>query len=84
MERTFDRSYTELGVQDDLRELLKPDVVYRIKPHSRLAYAWDSPAASNRKIYLNCNKGVRLIDIMEIGVLPPLKVRIKVHFKFIS
>ena len=43
-----------------------------------MQYAWDFPAVERKKIYISCNKRSRKIDIMEIGVLPPLKVSLKI------
>ena len=60
--------------QDDDRERPEPELVYRVRPGERMPYAWDYPAVERKKLYISCNKRSRKIDIMEIGVLPPLKV----------
>jgi vacuolar protein sorting-associated protein 13A/C len=36
-------------------------------------YAWDQPAAREKKIQLNVNGARRNVDIMEIGDLIPFK-----------
>jgi hypothetical protein len=36
-------------------------------------YAWDSPAARDKKLLLNINESSRVVDIMEIGNLVPFK-----------
>lgn len=44
-----------------------------IDPHASVDYAWDSPAASNKRIRLQSGEHERIVDIMEIGVQPPFK-----------
>jgi len=56
----------EQGPQD------KP-VVYALQPHTSTSYAWDYPAARDKKILLNIGSARRLVDIMEIGDLMPFK-----------
>ncbi|THV04954.1 vacuolar protein sorting-associated protein 13 [Dendrothele bispora CBS 962.96] len=53
--------------------LSKTRPVYSIKPHATVSYAWDFPAAKDKKILLNVNAHRRLVDPMEIGVLMPFK-----------
>jgi hypothetical protein len=38
-----------------------------------MSYAWDQPAAREKKIMLSINDASRIVDIMEIGVLVPFK-----------
>ena len=63
-------------IQDSVRE--KPDqkLVNKLKPHTKQNYAWDFPSANDKKIYLYSGDRARRVDIMEIGVLPPLKVEL--------
>lgn len=44
-----------------------------LEPHASADYAWDSPAASNKRIRLQAGEHERIVDIMEIGVQPPFK-----------
>ncbi|KAG1757583.1 vacuolar protein sorting-associated protein 13 [Suillus lakei] len=46
---------------------------YKLGPHSNMPYAWDQPAAREKKIVLFINDAHRIVDIMEIGVLVPFK-----------
>lgn len=45
--------------------------------HSKVDYAWDQPAAREKKIQLNINGARRSIDIMEIGDLIPFKFAVR-------
>lgn len=46
---------------------------YKLGPRSSMPYAWDQPAAREKKIILTINDASRIVDIMEIGVLVPFK-----------
>lgn len=46
---------------------------YKVAPHSRVPYAWDQPAAKEKRLMLTIHDTRRIIDIMEIGVLVPFK-----------
>ncbi|KAI6162193.1 vacuolar protein sorting-associated protein 13 [Pisolithus thermaeus] len=48
---------------------------YKVAPHSRVPYAWDQPAAKDKRLLLTIYDTRRIIDIMEIGVLVPFKFR---------
>ncbi|KAI5124698.1 hypothetical protein M0805_004304 [Coniferiporia weirii] len=61
------------GQIDESRDKPESDAIYKVKPGNRVPYAWDFPAMGKKKIYLSCNKRSRKVDIMEIGVLPPLR-----------
>jgi vacuolar protein sorting-associated protein 13A/C len=41
-----------------------------------MPYAWDRPAAREKKIMLTINESRRIVDIMEIGVLVPFKFHV--------
>ncbi|KIK70982.1 hypothetical protein GYMLUDRAFT_33082 [Collybiopsis luxurians FD-317 M1] len=47
--------------------------IYTVKPHTQFSYAWDQPAARDKKISLSVNSSRRMIDLMEIGDLVPFK-----------
>ncbi|KAL0581607.1 Vacuolar protein sorting-associated protein 13 [Marasmius crinis-equi] len=49
--------------------------LYQVKAHSTLSYAWDYPAAKDKKIALLFNDSRRMVDVMEIGSLVPFKFR---------
>ncbi|KAJ7786305.1 vacuolar protein sorting-associated protein 13 [Mycena metata] len=51
----------------------KPNTSYTVNSRTSLPYAWDYPAARDKKILLSINGFVRLIDVMEIGDLVPFK-----------
>ncbi|TFK41159.1 vacuolar protein sorting-associated protein vps13 [Crucibulum laeve] len=74
-----DSDYTfELRQKDENRDTQEQDTsnantVYKVQPHSSMSYAWDYPAARDKKIILSVNGVRRVIDIMEIGDLIPFK-----------
>jgi vacuolar protein sorting-associated protein 13A/C len=55
---------------------------YTLTPHSHLDYAWDFPAARDKKLSLSINGARRLVDPMEIGDLVPFKFRVSNSFAF--
>lgn len=54
---------------------------YSVKSRSSLSYAWDFPAAADKKILLSINGFRRAIDIMEIGDLVPFKFHVRSSFR---
>ncbi|KAG2072635.1 DUF1162-domain-containing protein [Suillus decipiens] len=46
---------------------------YKLAPRSSMPYAWDQPAAREKKISITINDTSRTVDIMEIGILMPFK-----------
>ncbi|KAG8880371.1 hypothetical protein FRB97_000908 [Tulasnella sp. 331] len=60
--------------QTDERRSRSP-TVYTLQPHTSTPYAWDAPAARNKKLELKLEEGRREVDIMEIGDLIPFKFR---------
>ncbi|KAF9229286.1 vacuolar protein sorting-associated protein 13 [Gyrodon lividus] len=46
---------------------------YKLAPRSVMQYAWDQPAAKEKRLMLMINDARRVVDIMEIGVLVPFK-----------
>ncbi|RDX55846.1 vacuolar protein sorting-associated protein 13 [Lentinus brumalis] len=51
----------------------KPMPTYTVQQKSSLDYAWDVPAARNKRIVLSINGSRREVDIMEIGDLVPFR-----------
>ena len=47
--------------------------MYNLEPHTSRPYAWDYPAARDKKIQLLIGSSRRVVDIMEIGDLMPFK-----------
>ncbi|KAJ3842350.1 vacuolar protein sorting-associated protein 13 [Lentinula raphanica] len=66
-----------LSQKDASREDQNPSprhtAVYTINPHSSFSYAWDQPAARDKKICLSINNSTRTLDPLEIGDLVPFK-----------
>lgn len=62
-----------------MRDRPEAHAMYKLQPRTRMSYAWDYPAAREKKIYLSSNGHARKIDIMEIGNLPPLKVNTSIY-----
>ncbi|KAG5731737.1 Vacuolar protein sorting-associated protein 13 [Termitomyces sp. T112] len=55
---------------------VKTHPTYIIGRHNSVPYAWDYPAAKDKKIVLEVNNVQRVIDIMEIGDLMPFKFNV--------
>lgn len=51
-------------------------VTYSLYPQATMTYAWDFPAAKEKKIILSVNGSRRVVDIMEIGDLIPFKFNV--------
>ncbi|KAF5355629.1 hypothetical protein D9756_003767 [Leucocoprinus leucothites] len=47
----------------------RDDAVYTLQPRTTMEYAWDSPAARDKKLLLSIKDSSRVVDIMEIGNL---------------
>jgi vacuolar protein sorting-associated protein 13A/C len=47
-----------------------------------MTYAWDYPAAKEKKILLVINGARRALDIMEIGNLVPFRFNVRCSFRF--
>ncbi|KAF7347835.1 hypothetical protein MVEN_01541000 [Mycena venus] len=62
-----DSSFEEEGASK------KMNVQYTVNSRTSLPYAWDYPAAREKKILLSINGFRRVIDVMEIGDLVPFK-----------
>ncbi|KAJ4486135.1 vacuolar protein sorting-associated protein 13 [Lentinula aciculospora] len=59
--------------REDQNASFKPSTVYTVKPHTNFSYAWDQPAARDKKICLSANGSKRIVDPLEIGDLVPFK-----------
>ncbi|KAG6898100.1 hypothetical protein C0992_005427 [Termitomyces sp. T32_za158] len=57
---------------------------YVVGSHSSAPYAWDYPAAKDKKIVLQIKNARRVVDIMEIGVLVPFKFNIEDRMAAVS
>ncbi|KAI9460579.1 hypothetical protein BJY52DRAFT_1117906 [Lactarius psammicola] len=51
----------------------KTNPTYRLPEHTSCPYAWDFPAAREKKLLLTINGSRRAVDILEIGDLVPFK-----------
>ena len=58
----------------------RPNRAYSLAPHSTADYAWDFPAAREKKIMLVINDGHRAVDIMEIGDLIPFRFHVRDYY----
>ena len=60
---------------------------YVVSKHSSMDYAWDYPAAREKKLVLAVNNTRRIVDVMEIGDLIPFKFAvcpIRAHFVYVD
>ena len=55
----------------------KANPSYTLVPKSAMDYAWDYPAAKEKKILLVINGWRRPVDILEIGNLMPFKFNVR-------
>ncbi|KAG2023495.1 hypothetical protein CC2G_001143 [Coprinopsis cinerea AmutBmut pab1-1] len=62
----------ELRQKDESRDG-KDQPGYAVPPFSKVQYAWDFPAAKEKRLVLSTKTSRRAIDIMEIGDLMPFK-----------
>ncbi|KAJ3800717.1 vacuolar protein sorting-associated protein 13 [Lentinula aff. detonsa] len=69
---TFSLSQKDAS-RDDQSPSSKPPAVYTIRPHTIFSYAWDQPAARDKKVCLSTNGSRRTLDPLEIGDLVPFK-----------
>lgn len=52
-------------------------MVYALQSHTSMPYAWDYPAARDKKLVLSIGAARRVVDIMEIGNLIPFKFNVR-------
>ncbi|KAI0275069.1 vacuolar protein sorting-associated protein 13 [Gloeopeniophorella convolvens] len=67
-----DSNYSD-AAHADLDSSAKVNPVYRLSERSSRPYAWDFPAATEKKLLLTINGSRRAVDILEIGDLVPFK-----------
>ncbi|RDB28887.1 Vacuolar protein sorting-associated protein 13 [Hypsizygus marmoreus] len=70
--------------RDEQRVSTKTYPAYSIKPRMSSPYAWDFPAAREKKIVLSINDARRVVDIMEIGNLVPFRFNDNQRAKAVS
>lgn len=73
--------------QKDASQMLQGQdktVTYSLHPQSTMTYAWDFPAAKEKRIILSVNGSRRVVDIMEIGDLIPFKFNNNQRTKAVS
>ncbi|KAH6917385.1 vacuolar protein sorting-associated protein vps13 [Coprinopsis sp. MPI-PUGE-AT-0042] len=63
----------EFWQKDSSREPSRDHAKYTVAAHSKIKYAWDFPAAEEKRICLSTQSSRRSVDIMEIGDLVPFK-----------
>ncbi|KAF8974033.1 vacuolar protein sorting-associated protein 13 [Flammula alnicola] len=65
----------QFSQQDEGRDPQSRDkpIAYSLQPRATMPYAWDYPAARDKKIILSIGSARRVVDIMEIGNLIPFK-----------
>ncbi|KAJ3917835.1 vacuolar protein sorting-associated protein 13 [Lentinula edodes] len=69
---TFSLSQKDAS-REDQNLLSKSPTTYTVKPHTNFSYAWDQPAARDKKICLSINGSRRTVDPLEIGDLIPFR-----------
>ncbi|KAJ2927125.1 hypothetical protein H1R20_g9964, partial [Candolleomyces eurysporus] len=72
IENDTDYAFT-FSQKDATRESDRPQSTYTLPERSKYEYAWDFPAAKEKRILLSINNIRRVVDIMEIGDLVPFK-----------
>lgn len=63
-------------IRDQPSRIGKSNPVYALSSHSEMAYAWDYPAARDKKILLSIRGAQRRVDVMEIGDLMPFNFNV--------
>ncbi|KAF8898743.1 hypothetical protein BD779DRAFT_1795358 [Infundibulicybe gibba] len=61
--------------QKDINRDEQANPLYKLEAHKDMSYAWDYPAARDKKLSLTINRARRVVDIMEIGNLVPFKFK---------
>ncbi|SCV04252.1 LAME_0H16974g1_1 [Lachancea meyersii CBS 8951] len=64
----------DYDLYDDLGDMQYEPLYYRVPPRSAMPYAWDYPAARQRKLILTCRQRKREIQLAEIGNLRPMRL----------
>jgi vacuolar protein sorting-associated protein 13A/C len=58
---------------------VQPTTTYTLGPHTTLSYAWDYPAARDKRLALYIGNNKRIIDVMEIGDLIPFRFAVSIY-----
>lgn len=48
--------------------------VYTLEPQSKMSYAWDLPASTNKQLKITIGKRDRLVNVLEIGSQVPFRL----------
>ncbi|TEB35046.1 hypothetical protein FA13DRAFT_1915662 [Coprinellus micaceus] len=83
IENDTDYSF-KFSQRDNARDPDRPRQVYDLPSRSKTRYAWDFPAAKEKRILLSTNDIRRVVDIMEIGDLVPFKFQQSKRTKAVS
>ncbi|SCU93408.1 LADA_0G02938g1_1 [Lachancea dasiensis] len=70
---TFD-SDEDYDLYDDLSDMKYEPLYYRVPPRSAMSYAWDYPAARQKKLVLVSRQHKREVQLAEIGNLRPMRL----------
>ncbi|SCU84871.1 LAFA_0D12530g1_1 [Lachancea sp. 'fantastica'] len=70
---TFDNE-EDYDLYDDLGDLQYEPLYYRVPPRSAMPYAWDYPAARQKKLILTSRQRKREVQLAEIGNLRPMRL----------
>ncbi|SCU96025.1 LAMI_0F04874g1_1 [Lachancea mirantina] len=71
--RTFDND-DDYELYDDLADMDYEPLFYKVPPRSVMPYAWDYPAARQKKLILVARKRKREVQLAEIGNLKPMRL----------
>lgn len=64
----------DYDLYDDLGDMKCEPLYYRVPPRSAMPYAWDYPAARQKKLVLVSRKRKREVQLAEIGNLRPMRL----------
>ncbi|CEP60565.1 membrane morphogenesis protein VPS13 LALA0_S01e13828g [Lachancea lanzarotensis] len=64
----------DYDLYDDLGDMKYEPLYYRVPPRSAMPYAWDYPAARQKKLILTSRQRKREIQLAEIGNLRPMRL----------
>ncbi|TFK77101.1 vacuolar protein sorting-associated protein 13 [Pluteus cervinus] len=79
-------AHVEFGQTDasDDKQSTKGNPLYALRPQTAEPYAWDFPAAREKKLLLIVKGSRRVMDVMEIGSLPPFRFQDGQRIKTLS
>lgn len=67
----------DLAESNELEDIPKNDfkpILYRVPPRSVMAYAWDFPAARQKKLVIRARERTREVQLAELGTLKPMRL----------